>query len=226
MITLKVLTDKIVIKLAAAPATTQASVAASWHDITATPTYTSGSQGGTTNGTTLADLVPGPGVDNQRVIDAINVYNNDTVSITATVSYSDNGTLRTLWRFTLAPDCYAVYTRGAGFNIFDSTGKIVTTGSPGQDGTDGILSVQTAEIDFGATPLRSKTFTITDAGITPSSVILVCQSGAAATGEDQDENEMDTLILRAAPASGSMTLYATAMEGTVCGKFKVNYVYS
>ncbi len=224
MITLKALTDKLVAVLSAAPATTQLTIAAYWHDITSVPTYSSSSQAGVTNSTTQVDLVSGPGVDNQRIIDGINVFNNDTATATIKISYSDDGTLRTLWTITLVPGGYATYTRGAGLQKFDATGTLITSGEPGANGADGLVSLKTAELDFGSTPVRSQTFTVTDATVSPTSKLIASQSGAAATGRDSDENETDALILRCAPGSGSFTVYADALLGPVSGKFKINYI--
>lgn len=79
-------------------------------------------------------------------------------------------------------------------------------------------------IDFGASALKSKTFTIADADVTANSVIMIGHSAKAATGRSQDENEMDTLLLRAAPGTGEFTLYADAFPNFVSGKFRVNYL--
>lgn len=83
--------------------------------------------------------------------------------------------------------------------------------------------VKEVEIDFGASATRQKTFTITDVDVTGTSVILVGHSAKAATGRAQDENEMDTLLCRAAPGSGEFTLYVTAFPNFVSGKFRVAY---
>jgi len=84
-------------------------------------------------------------------------------------------------------------------------------------------SVKEVEIDFGASATRQKTFTITDVDVTGASIILVGHSAKAATGRAQDENEMDTLLCRAAPGSGEFTLYVTAFPNFVSGKFRVAY---
>lgn len=53
---------------------------------------------------------------------------------------------------------------------------------------------------------------------------MVNHSAKAATGRAEDENEMDTLLLRAAPGNGQFTLYATAFPTLVSGKFRINYL--
>lgn len=226
---LKNTTDKIVAVLSSAVATNQISIVASWHDITAAPSYAAGSVGTVSNDTTQVDVVPAPTSGAQRVIDAINIHNTDTAGVIVAVSYSDNGTIRPLWRFALEPGGFATHTRGGGFGVFDSSGRTITAGAPGSagvDGADGLISVQEAEIDFGPVAVRSKTFTVTDAGVSPASRIVAVQSGAAATGRSADENEGDALVLRCVPGAGSFTLYTTAIEGPVAGKFKINYVFS
>jgi len=85
-------------------------------------------------------------------------------------------------------------------------------------------SVSTAEIDFGSTPVWEKSFIITDAGVTSGMKIVVSQSYAAATGKDQDENEMDSFDFRAEAGTGQFTLYVTSHDGMVADKFKINYI--
>lgn len=85
-------------------------------------------------------------------------------------------------------------------------------------------AVREVLIDFGLAATRLKVFTIVDPDVTINSLILVHHSAKAAPGRDQDENEMDTLLLRAAPAAGQFTLYAEAYPNRVSGAFYINYV--
>ena len=87
----------------------------------------------------------------------------------------------------------------------------------------GAAAISEIEIDFGASAVRSKKFLISDAAVLASSKVVPLQSGKAATGRQADENEMDMLHLRAAPAAGAFTLYAACLTGRVNGKFKINY---
>ena len=80
------------------------------------------------------------------------------------------------------------------------------------------------EIDFGASAVREKRFTITNAAVTAATKIVATQSGKAATGRSADENEMDYLHLRAVPGAGTFTLHAACLTGRVSGKFKVSYL--
>ncbi len=89
--------------------------------------------------------------------------------------------------------------------------------------SSGAAAITEIEIDFGASAVRSKKFLISDAAVLASSKVVPQQSGKAATGRQADENEMDMLHLRAAPAAGTFTLYAACLTGRVNGKFKINY---
>lgn len=82
------------------------------------------------------------------------------------------------------------------------------------------------EIDFGATGAWSKAFTVTDADVLGTSKIWALHSAKAATGRSQDENEMDVLVIRAAPKdaqAGTVQLYVDSLTGPVSGKFWVTY---
>jgi hypothetical protein len=93
----------------------------------------------------------------------------------------------------------------------------LTSGSGG-----GSVSKQ-FEIDFGALGTRSKVFTITDTDVNVLSKLFVQQSGNAATGRSQDENEMDALTFRSIAGAGQFTLYADSLFGPVAGKYKISY---
>lgn len=90
--------------------------------------------------------------------------------------------------------------------------------------TGGSASIKSVEIDLGSLAVRDKTFVITDAEVNTSSKIMIGQSAKAATGRQQDENEMDALFCRAAPGSGEFTLYVTVLTGRASGKYWVNYI--
>lgn len=85
------------------------------------------------------------------------------------------------------------------------------------------VSITEVEIDFGSTPVYNKKFTVTAAGVTPSSKIMVTPSGDVPTGLTDDEWEWDVIGLAAKPGSGSFTLHACAIPGPVSGKRKILY---
>jgi hypothetical protein len=80
------------------------------------------------------------------------------------------------------------------------------------------VTASTAEIDFGTLPRSDGVFNVTDAAVTPSTQILAYQSGAAATGKDADDNELDAISVRAVAKSGAFTVYADALTGPVSGR--------
>lgn len=92
-------------------------------------------------------------------------------------------------------------------------------------GGGGSADITQVEIDFGPMAVRSKTFTVTDALVTPSTQIIASQAGDAPTGKTADDNEMDSILFRAVPGSGQFTLYATVIEGIkVNGFYRCNYL--
>jgi len=91
-------------------------------------------------------------------------------------------------------------------------------------GTGGAATVYEIEIDFGSTPVKSKKFTITDAGVSTGMKIMVEQSGNPATGRSADENEFTILSARAFAKTGAFDLYVDCLNGTALGKFKFNYM--
>jgi hypothetical protein len=111
-------------------------------------------------------------------------------------------------------------------------GNVGTSGYSGATGTGtsgysgiSVYSRQT-EIDFGATPVDTTTFIITDVNVTTSSIITGQMAYVAPTDKDLDELEFDSFDLRFAAGSGQFTLVARSLEGLVADKFKINYSYS
>lgn len=81
------------------------------------------------------------------------------------------------------------------------------------------------EIDFGAVPLYSQTFTITDPLLQSGQLVDVTQSGDAATGRQADENEMDRLAFAvSSPTAGQFVVYVAGVQGPVAGKYKILYI--
>ncbi len=86
-----------------------------------------------------------------------------------------------------------------------------------------VLTVTEVELDFGSAPVDSMSFLVVDAAVTATSKITISQSGAAATGRDADESEMDPIAASATPGVGQVTVMCTALKGRVVGKYKFNY---
>lgn len=79
------------------------------------------------------------------------------------------------------------------------------------------------EIDFGATPQWSKTFTIIDAGSDAGFSIVCVPSGREATGRVGNDQEWDNILLAANPTAGSFELSAIAVPGPIVGKRNILY---
>ncbi|MFN0027719.1 MAG: hypothetical protein ACKV2O_11170 [Acidimicrobiales bacterium] len=88
-------------------------------------------------------------------------------------------------------------------------------------------TVTRIEIDFGTPgadkPSYSKTFTVVDAAVSPTSDIAVTPSGRVATGRVGDDWAWDGLSLSALAGTGSFTLTANAQPGPVLGRRTVQY---
>ncbi len=124
-----------------------------------------------------------------------------------------SGTGSSLWR-----DVAKAYLDSLPLGPYTSTSNLIGN-IPG-------VSITEVEIDFGSSPMWSKSFTIIDGNVSPSSKLVATQSGSAATGRDADENEMDALILNCKPGSGQFTMNAFAFPGPVSGKYKINYFFA
>ncbi len=116
-------------------------------------------------------------------------------------------------------------TQGA-VNTIDFTGTISVTvlGNVATISvTGGSTTITELEVDFGTDPVRTKNFLVIDASVFSASSLLINQSGAAATGRQADENEMDPILFSGTPTIGQFILIANALTGPVVGKYRVNY---
>ena len=84
-------------------------------------------------------------------------------------------------------------------------------------------SVTETEVDFGTTPTTDKLFTITDAGVSSTSKIIIQETGKPATDRAAGDAQWDSITYAAYPGTGSFTVYAKA-SGSVVGKRKVEYM--
>lgn len=89
-------------------------------------------------------------------------------------------------------------------------------------GLDGVMI--SAELDFGDSPSWGGVFEISIAGVTPDKKVICFQSGNAATGKEQDENELDALLLRGFAGVDLVTVYADVIPGPAMGPFKIELV--
>jgi len=107
----------------------------------------------------------------------------------------------------------------AGTNVTITTGDTITINA---SAGSGVFAITEAEVDFGAKPVKSKTFTITDGTVTAASKIMITSSGTVATGRVGDDWEWDSINFTAKAASGQFTVTAFA-SGRVRGARKIFY---
>ena len=93
-------TKSIQVAMSGAAATTNPDFTAAWADDTGAA-FTEGASDGALNGTTAVTVVAAPASSTRRVIKSITIENKDTAAVTITVSYNNNGTLRTIAKVTL-----------------------------------------------------------------------------------------------------------------------------
>lgn len=80
----------------------------------------------------------------------------------------------------------------------------------------------TVEHNFGTDPVYDASFTITDAEITPTSIISVVPGGAA-TGRTADDWQWDGATIGVTAATGTATCYVTFHPGPIVGPRSFNY---
>ena len=100
MLVLDATTKSIVAVMAGAQATTNPDFTAAWADNTGSA-FTEGASDGAFNGTNSVTIVAAPAAATRRIIRSITMENRDTAPVTITLSYDNNGTLRTIAKVTL-----------------------------------------------------------------------------------------------------------------------------
>jgi hypothetical protein len=179
--------------------------------------------------TTDVTMVDPPVSGKQRQLLTLEVHNADSVSHTVFITRESAATDFRSRRVRIPSGGTLSYSQDGLWMLCDANGDELTVGSPGADGlngADGALTVQEAEIDFGAIPKWEATFVVPVVGMTSAAKVIVCQSGRAATGLQADEAEFDSLLFSALAESGQFRLNARAIPGPVSGRFRINYQWS
>jgi len=152
LLVLDATTKSIVCAMSGAAATTNPDFTAAWADNSVTA-FTEGSTDGALNGTSSVTLVAAPAASTRRAIKTITIQNRDTAAVTVTVSYNNNGTLRTIAKVTLQVgdtwttdgtfDTYGSLKQTAGIvNLASVTGTLaVANGGTGVTSSTGTGSV-------------------------------------------------------------------------------------
>jgi len=121
-IVLDTTSKKIQLILSAAPATTQPDWVASYADANGT-VFTEGSSGGTANSTTAVDIVSAPASGYRRIVSEVTIHNADIATVTATLRYNDNGTIRVIARIEIGAG--NTWSMSAGFANTSVLNKVV-----------------------------------------------------------------------------------------------------
>lgn len=182
----------------------------------------------------FAQVGPAPGVQlqdegaNQGRVQILNCAGTGVTcsksGVTGTVTISGGSGYSTIQDETTPLTQRAtVNFTGSGVSCVDNSGATRTdctiSGGAGASWTE-------YEIDFGLVAKFVDVETVTDGAVSGSSKIMVLQSGAAATGRQSDENEMDVIQCNANPGTGQFTLRCHSERTRVHGKFKVLYTVS
>lgn len=141
MIVLNQTTDTVEVVLSAGATTRNCPVLATWVDWVQNSSFTPQRRVVSTNGVTPATAVTAPAAGVYRQVKLLTVYNADTVSQRATVSFSDNGTLYATTSVLLGVGSTLMYTDGEGFKVLDATGSVLGAGTPGAPGASGMTLV-------------------------------------------------------------------------------------
>ena len=139
MLILDATTKSIVVAMSGAAATTNPSYVTSYSDDTGTA-FTEGSSDGALNGTSSVTIVASPASSTRRLVKTIYISNTDTASVTLTVSYNDNATLRQIAKVTLqvgdtwstdgTTDSAGSLKTAVGFASSTGTGAVVLQTNP------------------------------------------------------------------------------------------------
>jgi len=124
MIILSETTDNLQVVLTGAITTNQLQCTSSWRERTSS-TFVAGRTLTNTNNTTDVTIVPAPsGASTQRIVDLVNIYNNDTVTAEVTIKFDANGTEYILWKGSLASGQSIVYAEGRGWEVLDAYNSV------------------------------------------------------------------------------------------------------
>ena len=181
MIILDATTKSLTVAMSGAAATTNPDFVAAWSDDTGT-SFTEGATDGALNGASQVTLVAAPAASTRRIIKTVYIENKDTAAVTITVTYNNNGTLRTIAKVTLqVADTWS--TDGT----TDSTGALkqtlgtvsLTTGVTGVlPNTNGGTGQSSAFTQYGVTYASTTTALATSAAGTTGQYLQANTSGA------------------------------------------------
>jgi hypothetical protein len=129
-----------------------------------------------------------------------------------TITTKDEGSTLSSTVTTLDFVGAGVVASGAG-----ATTTVTIAGAAGASWTE-------TEVDFGtAANIVDKVFTVTDAGVTGTSKIIVVPSGNTATSRAAGDTQWENINYAGSPGTGQFTVYAVSASGPIKGKRKIFY---
>lgn len=153
MIILSETTDNLQIVLAGSVTTNQLQCTTSWRDRTST-TFVAGRTVINTNNTTDVTIAAAPAASTQRVIDFINIYNNDTAAQTLTIKIDANGTEYILYKSVLDSGATLTYVEGKGWEVFSSYQSIKSFSVHADAGANFVMTNATLAERFAGNTTR------------------------------------------------------------------------
>jgi hypothetical protein len=178
-------TKSIVATMSGSAATTNPDFTAAYGDNNGT-NFTEGANDGALNGTSEVTLVAAPAASTRRTIKSITVENKDTAAVTVTISYNNNGTLRTLYKVTL--NVGDTWTTDGTFDTFGSM-KQTGYGTMSQQnannvtitgGTINSVTINAATLsnaNISATTSANATFATSSLPLVPEGYITISING-------------------------------------------------
>lgn len=227
--------------MSGAAATTNPDFTATYSDSSGT-SFVEGANDGALNGVTSVTVVDAPAASTRRVIKSITIENKDTAPVTVTLSYDNNGTLRTIARVTLSVN--DTWTLDGAFdgngNFKQTVGTVnlasqvigvlpVANGGSGASTLSGLLkgngtsafTAATVGTDYVA-PATATNFTATQTFTGSTSAVgavlndvaeIVTVSATAATGTINFDVTTQPVLFYTTNASGNFTVNFRASGG-------------
>jgi len=198
-------TKSIVVAMSAPAATNNPDFTAAYGDSTGA-LFTEGANDGALNGTSPVTLVAAPAAATRRIVKSITIENKDTADVTVTVSYNNNGTLRTIARVTLSVG--DTWTTDGTFDTYGSIKQTVGVVSLTSQVT-GILPI--ANGGTGAATLAGANIAVFNV----SNTFTVAQTFRAANAIRSEVASTQDAIIISGRAGGSNSYASTFIPTTL-----------